>query len=159
MSNQDFNRIWKDTIGTYAPCICLFEDIDGVFDGRENVATRGKMDQGLSFDCFLNCLDGVENTDGLFIVVSTNNIDKLDNAIGVPNNGDGMSTRPGRIDRTLFFDSLDENGREKMANRILGDFDKDKWSFILDEGGNYNDTGAQFQERCCRLALKLFWDK
>jgi len=157
MTNQDFNEEWNNTIGCYQPCICLFEDFDGIFHGRENIAVTGKNNNGISFDNFLNTLDGVNNTDGIFVVITTNNISLLDNAIGVPNNGDGMSTRPGRIDRTIKFDSLTKDGMEKMANRILGDRDKSLWDGIVDVGLQHNDTGAQFQERCCRVALDLFW--
>jgi hypothetical protein len=89
MSNKDLTSNWK-SIMSYTPCIALFEDIDAVFDGRKNVAVNG-MENGLTFDCFLNTLDGVENTDGVFIVVTTNNVEKLDPAIGNCSNGDGSS--------------------------------------------------------------------
>ncbi len=158
MTNQDFNQEWRSTLSSHCPCICLFEDIDGIFNGGENITTKGKMDAGISFDCLLNSLDGVENTDGLVIVVTTNNIDKLDSAIGIPDNGDNMSSRPGRIDRTLEFVSLDEEGREKMAKRILGDFERSLWQHVMDKGKEHKDTGAQFQERCVRVAIKLFWE-
>lgn len=159
MTNQDFTRCWEQAMaGT--PCIVLIEDIDAVFDGRKNIATQG-MNQGLSFDCLLNTVDGVQNTDGMFLIITTNNIEKLDPALGNPMaNGNGlasMSTRPGRIDRAIKFEPLDEDGRIKMAKRIFEDVQEEKWKYLLSEGNN--DTGAQFQERCCRLALKLFWEK
>jgi len=161
MSNQDFIMEWHKTI-SHTPCIVLFEDIDGVFDGRENIATHG-MENGLTFDCFLNSIDGVENTDGMFIIITTNDISKIDSAIGLPSNGSpeessmsSMSTRPGRIDRTIEFRTLDPAGREKMANRIFNGIPKHQWESILND--KHDDTGAQFQERCSRLAVKLFWE-
>jgi len=156
MTNQDFINNWDNAMGR-SPCIVLIEDIDAVFEGRKNVAVQG-LNQGLSFDCLLNTIDGVQNTDGMFLVITTNNADKLDPAIGNPiGNGEGMSTRPGRIDRAIKFDILDEAGRLKMADRIFAGFDRGMWGNILETGKN--DTGAQFQERCCRAALKLFWEK
>ena len=156
MTNKDFSDCWEEAMDR-TPCIFLFEDIDAVFKGRENVAVKG-MENGLTFDGFLNSLDGVENTDGVFIVITTNNIETIDSALGKPTNGgsDGsMSSRPGRIDRTVEFRPLDEKGRIKMAKRIFEGFKDDQWKDLLKET---KDTGAQFQERCCRLALRLFWE-
>ena len=155
MTNKDFSTAWSDMMG-WSPCIALFEDFDGIFKGRENVAVTNGMENGLTFDGFLNCIDGVENTDGIFVIVTTNNVETLDPAIGNPLNGSGMSTRPGRIDRAIKFGLLDEAGRTKMAKRILDGFDESKWDYLYEEG--VNDTGAQFQERCCRLALNMFWE-
>jgi hypothetical protein len=153
MTNQDFNEAWESVMGN-VPCIPLFEDIDGVFDGRDNIAVNG-MENGLSFDCFLNSIDGVENTDGCFIVITTNHMEKIDPAIGVSTNGD--STRPGRVDRVINFVNLTQDGKEKMASRILGGFDRDLWTYLLDDDKEL--TGAQFQDRCSKLALKLFWEE
>jgi len=155
MTNVDFSEAWNDAMD-YSPCIVLFEDIDGVFDGRKNIANKG-MKQGLSFDCFLNTIDGVENTDGIFKIITTNYVDKIDPALGVVATGNEMSTRPGRIDRVIKFDLPDFQGRDKIASRILCDFPKKTWEYIIEEGNE--DTGAQFQERCCRKALNLFWEK
>ena len=134
----------------------IVEDLDAVFEGRENIAVKKGLENGLTFDSFLNSIDGVENTDGVFIIITTNDVKRLDPALGVPRNGGTISTRPGRIDRTLKFENLTEKGREKMATRILGDFERVKWEYLLVEGND--DTGAQFQERCSRVALNLFWE-
>jgi ATP-dependent 26S proteasome regulatory subunit len=155
MTNQDFISAWEESMSR-TPCITLFEDIDGVFNGRENVATKGSMNSGLTFDCLLNTLDGVQNTDGCFIVVTTNCIEHVDRAIGIPSNGDDVSSRPGRIDRVINFVPLSTEGKEKMANRILGGFPENKWKHLITEAKDR--TGAQFQDMCSRLALKLFWE-
>jgi hypothetical protein len=104
------------------PCIALIEDIDNVFHGRENISRKhgmmsflmaskkkdGEADQPppspLTFDCLLNCLDGVDRCDGVFTIVTTNSIDKIDPALGQPRKlPDGtvefISSRPGRIDK------------------------------------------------------------
>jgi hypothetical protein len=152
MNNNDFRKCWDESM-RYLPAIFLFEDIDAIFEGRKNISCS-KMNQGLSFDCFLNTLDGIESTEGVFIIVTTNNIDAIDPALGNPLNG--ISTRPGRIDKLLHFDILDEEGREKMARRVFDGVNREKWKHILEEGKN--DTGAQFQGRCSKLALQL-WEE
>jgi hypothetical protein len=154
MTNKDFSDAWQDALD-YAPCVVLFEDIDGVFNGRENIAVS-EMHQGLSFDCFLNTIDGVENTDGIFKIFTTNNVDSIDPALGVMSEGSNMSSRPGRIDRVMEFGVLERSGREKIANRIFNGAPIEIWSDLVAEGEG--DTGAQFQERCCRRALNDFWD-
>jgi SpoVK/Ycf46/Vps4 family AAA+-type ATPase len=58
------------------------------------------MNSGLTFDCLLNVLDGVERLEGVFVIITTNDITKVDPAIGQPT-GDNGSTRPGRIDRVI----------------------------------------------------------
>lgn len=156
MTNVDFNEAW-DYMMNYTPCFGLFEDIDGVFHGRKNIAVQGGLHQGLSFDCFLQKLDGVENTDGMFTIVTTNDESKVDPAIGNIVKGSEMSTRPGRIDRIIRFEPLDRAGRLKMAERICEGLDRALWGHLLEDGKK--DTGAQFQYRCCQLAGKIFWEK
>jgi GTPase SAR1 family protein len=152
MTNKDFLEAWEDACERL-PCIILFEDIDNVFQGRKNIATSN-MIQGLSFDFLLNTLDGIDNTDGIFVIITTNNVESIDPALG--NISNGMSTRPGRIDRVIKFKSLDNSGREKIANRIFEGVERQYWENVLEVG--VKDTGAQFQERCARLALDL-WEK
>lgn len=151
MSNEDFSNNW-DKVKNNSPCMVLLEDFDSVFDGRKNVVHE---DGGLSFDCILNEIDGVSDASGILIIATTNNIDKIDSAFGKPN-GDGISTRPGRIDRALELVNPDEIGRYKIAKRILCDYPSEIDNVVLD---GHKDSGAQFQERCSRLALKLFWSK
>jgi hypothetical protein len=155
MNNVDFTEAWEKAMNQN-PCIVLFEDFDAIFKGRENISITG-MESGLTFDCFLNSLDGVQNTDGVFIIVTTNNIEVIDPALGNIELEGGISSRPGRIDRSLEFKTLNPAGRLKMAKRIFVDFPKEDWEIVLEEGNS--DTGAQFQERCCRIAIDLFWKK
>src|SRR5262249_17055432 len=84
MSNLELIKAWGEMKGN-APCRALIEDIDNVSQGRENVARKGggllplmlasrndnnnnnnneerKSYTPLTFDCLLNCLDGVERT-------------------------------------------------------------------------------------------------
>lgn len=141
MSNQDLKRAWRDMLLS-APCMALLEDIDAVFAGRENKTTQGMMGGGgLTFDTLLNCIDGIERVDGMLLVVSTNDLDAVD---------DALKNRPGRVDRVVAFEPLDHEGRVKMAMRILED--KDTAEAMARE--HARDTGAQFQERLFQEALR-----
>jgi len=167
MTNKDLDQKWKYSISK-SPVIVLFEDIDAVFDKRTNL-TSTEMDRGITFDHLLNTIDGVNNTDGIFLIITTNNIDSIDDALGSirhqkqnenssesSESEDEISTRPGRIDRAVYFPELDQKGKLKMAKRIFKDLPEKKWSKCIDY--SKLDTGAQFQERCSRLALKMFWE-
>lgn len=153
MDNEEFHEAYQTAL-YHRPAIVLIEDIDAVFDGRENVAAeKGK---GLTFDCLLNTVSGVESSDGILLVVTTNHIDKVDAALGVPQPG-SLSTRPGRIDRAVEMPALTIEGREKLARRILASCDESWINHMVYEG--MNDTGAQFEDRCGQVALALYWSQ
>lgn len=140
MSNQDLKKSWREAM-TDSPCMILLEDLDAIFNGRANVAPTGMMGGcGLTFDCLLNCIDGIERSDGVLLVVSTNNVEMLDPA---------LKDRPGRIDRVVKFEVLDKEGRVKMALRILEDV------AVAERMATeyFHDSAARFQERCFQVAL------
>lgn len=72
-----------------APCMLVLEDIETIVTPR----TRSY---------FFNEMDGLENNDGLFVVASTNFLDKLD---------PGLAKRPSRFDRTYIFPLPNEHER------------------------------------------------
>ena len=149
LHNQELQESWSRMLSE-VPCMAVIEDIDSVFHGRENVVSKEK--QALTFDCLLNCLDGIQRANGLFVAVTTNHIERIDEALASP---DGeISSRPGRIDRTLYIGNLDEECRLKIARKILHDR-IDLQERLVYEGDG--DTAAQFQERCSRVALEMLW--
>lgn len=149
LRNDELQKAWNQMLEE-TPCMALIEDVDAVFEGRKNVAVASGP--ALTFDCLLNVLDGVQKTDGLLTVMTTNHIEKIDPAIAQPGT---MGTRPGRIDRVVHLGMLDEDGRRKIAARILaGD---DRFVDLLCDQGK-NDTPAQFQDRCMRLALAIHYN-
>jgi hypothetical protein len=118
----------------------------------------------LSFDCLLNCLDGVEKSNGIFTVITTNHIEKLDPALGQPRkNGDGtvefISTRPGRIDKAIELGHMSDADKLKLAKRIFFDNDPGYLQIcrLVEREPNRKETPAQFQERCAQLALDMLW--
>lgn len=62
-------------------CILLIEDIDGYFDGR-------KSETKVNFSTFLNEISGVKAKEELILIITTNHLHKIDDAI----------MRSGRID-------------------------------------------------------------
>lgn len=151
MDNGELNEAWGKMQAS-APCIILLEDVDAVFHGRKNVAN-----QVLTFDCLLNSVDGIERSNGVLLVVTTNHLELVDPALGGPDadrkvdkEASDMPERPGRVDRVVHFAELDDVGRLKMARRILKDcLDQVPVQAALGRA----DTAAQFQERCFRVAL------
>jgi hypothetical protein len=181
MGNPELIRAWNE-MQVNVPCIALIEDVDNVFHGRENVARKnGYMnllfakksddDKGdrmpsapLTFDCLLNCLDGVERSDGIFTIVTTNDLSKIDPALGQPRKlPDGstefISTRPGRIDKAVELTYMETDDKKRMAQRILSDY-PDEYAAMLEfieQFPDLQETPAQFQERCGQVALQSFW--
>ena len=150
LTNEELQTEWSHML-SQVPCMAVIEDIDGVFHGRKNVSGR---EPHLTFDCLLNCMDGIERCDGLFTVVTTNRLEQVDAALGVPDES-GQSSRPGRIDRTLYLGPLNEQARRQIAGRILPDYPEKQATLI---GLGDGDTAAQFQERCSRVALEMLWN-
>ncbi len=148
LKNDELLKAWNQMLSE-VPCMALIEDIDAVFEGRKNIAVNSGP--ALTFDCVLNCLDGVQRADGLMVMITTNHLAKIDPAIGQPGS---IGSRPGRIDRVVEMGNLNEEGRRKLALRIL-----DRWPQWVDDicHAGRDDTPAQFQERCGRLALKLHY--
>jgi hypothetical protein len=183
--DKDLELSWED-MQAHAPCVALFEDFDTVFNGRENVYGKptladqiagsmpdaankhnnaSALDVGkLSFGCLLNCIDGVDKGGGIFIVITTNHIDKLDPALGQPRkNPDGsvelISTRPGRIDKAIELGHMEKEDKKRLARRIFFD-DEHGYQLMLQQierEPDKKETPAQFQEACAQLALALLW--
>ena len=155
--NVELRELWTKILQN-APCMVVFEDFDTVFEGRVN-KTATEQNIGVTFDCLLNCIDGLEKSDGVLLGISTNLIDTIDPALGRPvAPGSRMSTRPGRIDRIIHMEGPDAAGRRKIAERILsGCAQSDDLDQIVKEGEG--DSGTQFQSRCQDYAFKHFWKK
>jgi hypothetical protein len=192
LMNTELQRSWEE-MQAHVPCIALFEDMDNVFHGRNNVAgnnlgfgkilgamappqngnnpNNGQQQEQhtpklgmLSFDCLLNCIDGVEKSDGIFTIITTNDISKIDPALGQPRRlPDGtlefISSRPGRIDKAIELTYMEHLDKLIMADRILKEYPEglEQMLVFLDKYHDLQETPAQFQERCSQLALAYFW--
>ena len=142
LSDQEFVAEWGRM---QVPAIVLFEDFDTVFDKREALTEH----KSLTFDCILNTISGVSSTDGVFLIVTTNHIEKIDAALGVESKHGSISTRPGRIDQVLYLGVTTEDVRARQVQHILRDWPEDHSRLVAEGDGM---TPVQFQELCVQYA-------
>src|SRR6476646_8237258 len=109
-------------------------------------------------------MDGVERTDGIFTIITTNDIAKIDPALGQPRKlPDGttefISTRPGRVDKAVELTYMEPADKKRMAEKILGVYEAEHREMVefVDHFPDLPETPAQFQERCAQVALRCFW--
>lgn len=191
MSDKEFSNSWRAARST-VPCVVLFEDFDNVFHGRKNITeppfmfssmrdsrepqasksgdspdtfdgdSSGEGGSVLRFDTLINAIDGIEPCDGMLLIVTTNDVSKIDPAIGCPvdlNDADTefVSTRPGRIDRVFRLGAMTYEDKLKMIERYVGDGpDADDLAAHFRE--HEDATPAQVRERCVQLALTRYWE-
>ena len=122
--------------------------------GREYVGASSANSTHLTFDCLLNCISGIKQSDGVILIITTNHIEHIDPALGIPNEH-GISSRPGRIDKVIHLGLMEKEQRLQLANHILSDF-PELVDNIVSEGEG--ETAAQFQHRCAGIALAKFWE-
>lgn len=138
MTNSRFQTVWSHYVLPELPAVVLFEDFDNVFHGRTNVTAQvpyhGYNTEGgdprpgerirredLTFDVLLNAIDGVRRAEGLFLVITANDASKVDPALAAPETDDLMgSSRPGRIDRTLYMGDLPKEQCLELADHVCG---------------------------------------
>lgn len=87
--------------------VVVMEDIDAVFTRRE-IAADG-FRHGISFSGLLNVLDGVLSSEGRIIFMTTNHLERLDQAL----------IRPGRVDVIEFFGAADEVQAEELFYKFF----------------------------------------
>lgn len=134
--NDDFNRIPIEH-----KSVILIEDIDCIFDKRENI-TKIENSLGITFDALINSISGVNSVKNKYLFITTNNIDKVDAAL----------LRAGRCDTKTEICSLDLKGKRDYISKILeADFEE-----ILQEGKS--DSNAEFENRVVSEALKRYWE-
>ncbi len=96
------------------PAVMIIEDVDLIAKARE------KMDstcEEVLLNKLLNEMDGLNEDADIFIILTTNRPDILEEAI---------ASRPGRVDQSIEFPLPDENSRKKLvhlykANLNVGD--------------------------------------
>lgn len=151
MDNGDFVDGWSLACKE-SPSVALFEDIDAVYDGRENVSEG----RGPSFDCFLNALGGVEPPNGVLTIITTNKEETLDPAL-FSGAASGGATRPGRVDVVLRFGPPSEEGRRQICERICDELTPEERDQIVRYA--VAESGAQFEAWCREVALARHWSK
>lgn len=159
MDNNELYKYWK-RMTENTPCIALFEDFDSIFNKRENLTkSTGSNMPFVTFDCLLNCIDGIEQSDGIFVIITTNKIESIDEAIGIPSASDpDTATRPGRIDRIIEMPLPEYDGLVRKGFEILDTWPKEKVVQLAEQAVLKKHTIAQFQDKCAKIALKEYWE-
>lgn len=118
--------------------LLVIEDIDAIFDGRENKVEGSK----LTFSGLLNVLDGLNSTSGLITIITTNHLEKLDPAL----------IRSGRIDKVIKLDlPTDDLIREMIGRFITASSEQEQvFTEIKSEG---LVSMAQIQDKLIRRIL------
>lgn len=151
-SNKELANTWRD-LRSKTPCIVLFEDMDRIFDDNFQIKNQTTGPQ-LTLDAILNCIQGVEDSSGIFTIATANNIKRIDPALGVPEASGKKSTRPGRFDHMVHFGPLNAEQRRQIAENIMSDC-PDLIDTAIADGVGY--TGAQFVKHCGDQALARLW--
>ncbi|KAF4630627.1 hypothetical protein G7Y89_g7513 [Cudoniella acicularis] len=98
-----------------AKTILLLEDADAAFRNRRQVDADGYGGMTVTFSGLLNALDGVAAGEERITFLTTNHIDRLDEAL----------IRPGRVDMTVRIGEATRYQAAAMWERFYGDIDKD----------------------------------
>ena len=93
--------------------IVLLEDADAAFSNRRRRDEEGYSGANVTFSGLLNALDGVASAEERIIFLTTNHIEKLDEAL----------IRPGRIDMTVRLDSATEDQMGRLWDRFYAESD------------------------------------
>lgn len=139
MTNREF--IGKVDRLSKMPGLILFEDFDCIFNKRDNI-NKTEERGGLTFDCFINKLSGAQAVENKYVFITTNHLEALDPAV----------LRPGRIDDLIELTGLNDKEKSRIAQIIVGkNVDE-----IVRLGAN--DTPAEFENRCVKIALDNYWN-
>jgi len=95
--------------------VVLLEDADAAFANRRQVDGDGYGGGNVTFSGLLNALDGVVAGEERICFLTTNHIDRLDEAL----------IRPGRVDMTVRIGHATRHQAAGMWDRFYGDIDVD----------------------------------
>lgn len=93
--------------------IVLLEDVDVAFVNRRKADADGYAGASVTFSGLLNALDGVASAEERIIFLTTNHVERLDEAL----------IRPGRVDMTVRLGEATEHQIEGIWDRFYADVD------------------------------------
>ncbi len=96
-----------------ARTLVLLEDVDAAFSNRRQTDADGYRGANVTFSGLLNSLDGVASAEERIIFLTTNHVDRLDEAL----------VRPGRIDMTIRLGEATRYQVEQLWNRFYGELE------------------------------------
>ncbi|KAK4570509.1 Complex III assembly protein translocase and chaperone [Recurvomyces mirabilis] len=94
--------------------IVLLEDADAAFSNRRQRDTDGYTGANVTYSGLLNALDGVASAEERIIFMTTNHIDRLDDAL----------IRPGRVDMTVQLGNATEWQMARLWDRFYAEHDE-----------------------------------
>jgi len=151
LSNREFTDAWPR--GRTQTSLILFEDFDNVFNKRDNIAKRSANRDALTFDTILNTIT-TPDEGHLILIVTANNVDAIDDALGMPlADNPRRTTRPGRLDYAFEFKPPDDAARRFLATRMLADFSDPLPDIDAIVAATAGMTGAAVTEYCRELAM------
>jgi len=132
-----------------ANSVLLFEDIDCMKSSQNRTsetvvqiaaAAKESVQNGVTLSGLLNVLDGFYAPTGVLFVMTTNHVEKLDEAL----------LRPGRIDYKLYLGKASDRQKVELYCRFFPESSEaDAWEFI--EASRSAETMAEFQGRLLEL--------
>lgn len=96
--------------------IVLLEDADAAFVNRTQADEHGYAGATVTFSGLLNALDGVASAEERIVFLTTNHIERMDEAL----------IRPGRVDMTVKLDHATIYQIEQLWDRFYAEFDGDE---------------------------------
>ena len=91
--------------------VVLLEDVDAAFANRHQADADGYSGANVTFSGLLNALDGVASAEERIVFLTTNHVEKLDEAL----------IRPGRVDMTVRLGDATRYQVEKLWDRFYGE--------------------------------------
>lgn len=112
----------------------LLEDADAAFVNRRQRESDGYSGATVTFSGLLNALDGVASAEERVVFMTTNHIDRLDEAL----------IRPGRIDMMVRLGEAGQWQMEQMWERFYAQFDPDgsKKTTFIERAKQYDLVGS-----------------
>ncbi|UZJ57185.1 hypothetical protein CBS101457_006505 [Exobasidium rhododendri] len=127
-------------------CILLLEDVDAAFLGRNKAADSDGYQANVTFSGLLNSLDGVASSESRIIFMTTNHVERLDEAL----------IRPGRVDS---IEELGDAEKEQVEELLLRFYDQkrtgEKITPTLEEAQREEGTANVKDDDLRRLAVEL----
>ena len=127
--------------------IVLLEDADAAFANRRQMDADGYQGANVTFSGLLNALDGVGSAEERILFLTTNHIERMDEAL----------IRPGRVDMTVYLGDASRWQVSQFWDRFYGDVDpegmmKAKFLERLEAFGIIEDKDGDDSRVRCRTS-------